>query len=604
MSSLRGEGQDGIAADPTPVPTHPVDGSINIKNSINANSPHSLAAMDPIASNGHAEASGSAPVDSVSAPAPPTIPSDERPLPPTPTAELEPDILDPVAAEDPTDVAPATPAKLLAAAAAPESIRRASAARSQYQAPLPPTPQQASSQPQQPPLPTQQPRRLSQQEYIVPRWQPDSEVLYCPICFVYFSLFTRKHHCSCSPHRITIPHAFIVQPPEVQQAREQASAAGGVPARAAAASALPSLGAAGVPVGGERVRLCNPCVPDPNTSPPSSGALASQHRSNTHIRSRSGSSIAGGNPSGNYYSFAGPDASSSRSRRPGLDFFSPSGSSSGGGLGDRRFTVGNAQNPPGAGPPSSSSSSRNQYYGSLPPQNASYHHHMSLPPQPGAGTMSSASASSQHQHQHQPRYQIPEEDECPVCHLELPKRTLPNFEALREQHIEECISLHSQYMMGNTSGAAGRTRAASSAISATPSSSSRPQPTPSASRARRTGSSSNNYNNASGSDGSPSDFGGDVSSSAESMGSSGSAAFSPSSPRAMAVHRHTAMFPYKATEKDCASDAECTICLEDLEVGVAMARLECFCRFHEQCIRAWFVRHPGRCPVHQHGMAD
>ena len=226
--------------------------------------------------------------------------------------------------------------------------------------------------------------------------------------------------------------------------------------------------------------------------------------------------------------------------------------------------------------------------------------------------MSSASASSQrpHQqhHQHQPRYPIPEEDECPVCHLELPKRTLANFETLREQHIEECISLHSQYMMGNTSGAAGRTRAASTALSAAPSSSSGPQPTPSPSRSRRAN--NNNHNNApgsgpgSGSDGSPSDSGGEVSSSVDSMGSSGSAAYSSSSPRAMAVHRHTAMFPYKATEKDCASDAECTICLEDLEVGVAMARLECFCRFHEQCIRAWFVRHPGRCPVHQHGMAD
>ena len=296
MSSLRGEGQDGIAADPTPVPTVPGDGSIDAKNSINANSPHNPEVMNHIASNDHAEASGSTPADSVSspasAPAPPTIPSDERPLPPTPTAELEPDTINPVSAEDPTEAAPATPAKLLSlpfrpgpgfgtsgssagegsssasvaastpapapepvtettlapepapasvsvpeaelereltppsapvssgasalleptatapviphaafpstastAAAAQEPVRGASVARSQYQAPLPPTPQQASSQPQQPPPPAQQPRRLSQQEYIVPRWQPDSEVMYCPICFVYFSLFTRKHHC-------------------------------------------------------------------------------------------------------------------------------------------------------------------------------------------------------------------------------------------------------------------------------------------------------------------------------------------------------------------------------------------------------------------------
>jgi hypothetical protein len=60
------------------------------------------------------------------------------------------------------------------------------------------------------------------------------------------------------------------------------------------------------------------------------------------------------------------------------------------------------------------------------------------------------------------------------------------------------------------------------------------------------------------------------------------------------------MFPYLATEKDCVDSAECTICLEEFEVGVPMARLECLCRFHRACISAWFIGHPGRCPVHQH----
>lgn len=64
--------------------------------------------------------------------------------------------------------------------------------------------------------------------------------------------------------------------------------------------------------------------------------------------------------------------------------------------------------------------------------------------------------------------------------------------------------------------------------------------------------------------------------------------------------RATRMFPYKATEKDCIDDAECTICLEEFEVGVEMARLECLCRFHLRCIRQWFERHHGQCPVHQH----
>ncbi len=60
------------------------------------------------------------------------------------------------------------------------------------------------------------------------------------------------------------------------------------------------------------------------------------------------------------------------------------------------------------------------------------------------------------------------------------------------------------------------------------------------------------------------------------------------------------MFPYVATEKDCVDSAECSICLEEFEVGVGMARLECLCRFHRACINAWWERHPGRCPMHQH----
>lgn len=446
---------------------------------------------------------------------------------------------------------------------APQHTRRVSIAlpqsqsQSQNQAPLPPTPQPSSS------------RRLSQVEYIVPPWQPDREVMYCPICFVYFSLFNRKHHCrkcgrvvcnSCSPHRIVIPHAFIVQPPEVLAAREREQAAAGASSSATPtttttrpSTAFPvssALQADGAPVGGERVRLCNPCVPDPNTSPPAApGGSGSSSRSAAHSRSRSGSSIAG------TYNYS--------SRRQGIDF--SGGASASGVSGDRRYTISNG---PSAGS-MSSSGGRNQYYGSLP------QHH-------SRGHRDEAGPSSRRQQQ--PRHQIPEEDECPVCHLELPKRTLDNWELLREHHIEECITLHSQYMMGNNS-AGGRNRATSTATASSGRSGASAQPTPA-----RSG------NSVSGSDG--------TSSSVDSASSSGSAAFSPSSPRAMPVHRHTGVFPYKATAKDCSADAECTICLEEFEVGDGMARLECFCRFHEQCIRAWFVRHPGRCPVHQHGMAD
>lgn len=32
-------------------------------------------------------------------------------------------------------------------------------------------------------------------EFVLPRWQPDAEVTYCPICHTQFSIFIRKHHC-------------------------------------------------------------------------------------------------------------------------------------------------------------------------------------------------------------------------------------------------------------------------------------------------------------------------------------------------------------------------------------------------------------------------
>jgi hypothetical protein len=33
----------------------------------------------------------------------------------------------------------------------------------------------------------------------LPRWQPDAEVTYCPICHTQFSFFIRKHHCRFVP---------------------------------------------------------------------------------------------------------------------------------------------------------------------------------------------------------------------------------------------------------------------------------------------------------------------------------------------------------------------------------------------------------------------
>lgn len=146
--------------------------------------------------------------------------------------------------------------------------------------PLPPRPIRTSSQSQR------------STDIRIPRWQPDAEVSRCPICGASFNFWYRKHHCrkcgrvvcaNCSPHRITIPRQFIVHSPsdyiqdinprlaagsaiidltsdnEVDTASSPTSITG---RRQSHDNPLnPGLG------GGQEVRLCNPCVPDPNLLP-------------------------------------------------------------------------------------------------------------------------------------------------------------------------------------------------------------------------------------------------------------------------------------------------------------------------------------------------
>lgn len=131
-------------------------------------------------------------------------------------------------------------------------------------------------------------------EITLPRWQPDSEVASCPICGTSFSFWFRKHHCrkcgrvvcaNCSPHRITIPRQFIVQPPQDANRTSSMEIAAGIEVvdltedqdidafdsqqnssnldtpQSPVLRIDPALG------GGQEVRLCNPCVPDPNPLP-------------------------------------------------------------------------------------------------------------------------------------------------------------------------------------------------------------------------------------------------------------------------------------------------------------------------------------------------
>ncbi|KAK4105786.1 FYVE-domain-containing protein [Parathielavia hyrcaniae] len=395
------------------------------------------------------------------------------------------------------------------------------------------TPSQTSSTPTQPARPS---------EVLLPRWQPDSEATYCPICGTQFSIFVRKHHCrkcgrvvcnSCSPHRITIPSQYIVRPP-------------GTPSALPGELSLAFLNGEWFPEigGGERVRLCNPCVPDPNTAPPQAqGGQPGSQNSHTTPSEQVGNPLLAGVWS-QYFGAVGDGSNmQTRSRSvtmpgqsmPSQTHFSPHRSNEG------RILWGT--------PPAFSSSSQ-----APRPHPASTPHYRALTEGGSQAGPSSAAApyglSSAIRHFQMPvslrapAPHIAEEDECPVCHRELPPRTLPNFESLRESHIASCLVSHT-WSGGRSSGSG------------------------------------------SGSGGG---------------GGRGEAGRSddPDSLPSPVPYRLTGMFPYAATEKDCVDSAECSICLEEFEVSVAMARLECLCRFHRACINAWWERHPGRCPMHQH----
>ena len=84
---------------------------------------------------------------------------------------------------------------------------------------------------------------------------------------------------ACSPHRITIPYQYIVHPPE--DLINPATRPPLDPVRARSSTISAGLG------GGERVRLCNPCVPDPNIAPPQTRSDGQHIPSQGHSRSAS-----------------------------------------------------------------------------------------------------------------------------------------------------------------------------------------------------------------------------------------------------------------------------------------------------------------------------
>lgn len=119
--------------------------------------------------------------------------------------------------------------------------------------------------------------------YVVPPWQPDAGVDECPICNRPFTWMFRRHHCrkcgrvvcnECSPHRITIPRQFIVHPPgpefstsPVARRFHSVDFTHRNESEFQTPTSLDPYSPAYQLDGGEKVRLCNPCVPDPQPEP-------------------------------------------------------------------------------------------------------------------------------------------------------------------------------------------------------------------------------------------------------------------------------------------------------------------------------------------------
>lgn len=472
--------------------------------------------------------------------------------------------------------------------------------------------------------------------YVVPRWQPDNEVSECPICRRPFGFLFRRHHCrkcgrvvcnDCSPHRITIPRQYIVHPPGTLEDSlspseiptidltrgedEEEGGYTGLPYR----RPNPALG------GGEKVRLCNPCVPDPQ--PELLAILREQPQRHSSFAAGQSRELFGGGPNDLQrsapptltefprlqYNMNVPPTLSTENDRQLYARLQHPGTRVHLGMDEEEDESGSSpevyttaprhhivvstslsvpagstnhlqglQNryPPSATPMHSRYYSLDSRQGPLPPLptfssrprfssmlESTRNHDMQSRPHPSSSTTAPRPA----------RPRIREEDICPVCRRELPPKGPNGEEAERESHIMECILQH------DTSTPTQRQPPPASMSTSLPAQS-EPQ--------RRT----------------------------QTFGASGptlpittSHATSSSTRPASSRPHALGMIRFVATEKDCTpqpnsdgeldeSSVECSICMVEYEVGERLVRLECWCKFHEECIVEWVGR-GGGCPLHK-----
>ncbi|KXS95297.1 hypothetical protein AC578_5985 [Pseudocercospora eumusae] len=421
-------------------------------------------------------------------------------------------------------------------------------------------------------------------DMVLPRWQPDNEVTKCPVCDTEFSLLYRRHHCRkcgrvvcnrCSPHRITIPRQYIVQPPNPYLLEDEAAQPTSPSSRV-----NPALG------GGDIVRVCNPCVPDPWTpdtnvaasaaSPPiaplppppsrpptNSFALASAplpdqiafHQMNARQQAMDAmrNQTASQQIASHARHTSQPGAQSSLGPSPHVLAMMQAA---------RRDTIQRSRSNTYQTAAPSTLDFLQASQASVPPISTRYHGHRYSQSSGGAPSFTPFTPPSfinpgsragdprrpsqgvmplQVPEQSRPRRQVREEDECPVCGEEMPPG-----DSVRERHIEDCIATR---------------------FSSTPTQSSvRPAPAP--------GTPERDSNTPEG-----------------------------SRPRATSF-RPRGMYKSKATEKDCigadGEPQECIICFEEFEEGDELGTMECWCKFHRDCIRGWWKKKgAGSCPTHR-----
>ncbi|KUJ22747.1 FYVE-domain-containing protein [Mollisia scopiformis] len=378
---------------------------------------------------------------------------------------------------------------------------------------------------------------------VLPRWQPDAEVTTCPICRSVFAFFNRKHHCrkcgkvvcaACSPHRITIPREYIVRPPPGVYASP--------PHRSRHSVASISSGEGNIEAG-ERVRLCNPCVPDPNTAPPqvspppySVGPHANNERA---VR-----------PEDRLPSFAEHRLSrreNSYRPRPNATPLLPDLAVPSDAVTHLLRGVQIAENP-----------TPSQMVGNRAPRPLPFMHysdprrtmsHRNRPDETDeeeypnqlnhVAVASSqprfASPDPQPMPQAAPRRAVPEEDLCPICRREYPT-SLRDNPSQQESHIQRCIEEQLTRVQGHTAQA-------------------------------------------------------------------GAGAQHPGQLARISSGTRRGMTKYTATARDAINGDECQICLDEFFPSQELALLTCFCKFHPECIQGWWDKgNFGKCPTHDHGL--